>query len=153
VEVVHGRLPSLEVQAAVERFRASEAEILLGTTVVEVGLDVPNIQHMAILQAGKLGWASLHQLRGRLARGPQAPRAECVLFCEENSLERLQKLESCADGFQVAALDLHERGPGSLRGEHQHGKGDFQVFNPLEDVDLVDALRRPVVREWLLGEG
>ncbi|MCH2112451.1 MAG: DEAD/DEAH box helicase, partial [Planctomycetes bacterium] len=64
VEVVHGRLPSLEVQAAVERFRASEAQILLGTTVVEVGLDVPNIQHMAILQAGKLGWASLHQLRG-----------------------------------------------------------------------------------------
>jgi ATP-dependent DNA helicase RecG len=147
--VIHGRLPGAEIQSRVADFRAGQAQVLLGTSVVEVGLDIPAIPWMAVLQAQRFGLASLHQLRGRLARGPQADKGTCILFGEEKSLPRLQKLETCADGFAVSELDLAQRGPGAFSGTRQHGRSDFQIFSPELDADLVEALRHPEVRIWL----
>ena len=152
VEVVHGRMAGAEVAAAVARFANGASRVLLGTTIVEVGLDVPSVPLMAVLDAQRLGLASLHQLRGRLARGADAGDGECWLFGESGSLERLRTLESCTDGFAVAEADLRERGPGALRGVRQHGRSDFLVFDAERDADLVEKLREPPVRAWLEAE-
>ena len=148
--VVHGRLPGEEVEAKVAQFRRREVSVLCGTTVVEVGIDVPGIEHMLLLGAERLGLASLHQLRGRLARGADSPPGHCrILVGNPDSMERLKALETCEDGFTVAALDLRERGPGTLLGTRQHGASGFSAFDPLEDDDLVQLLRREELRNWL----
>ncbi|MGB0952078.1 MAG: ATP-dependent DNA helicase RecG [Planctomycetota bacterium] len=148
--VVHGRLPGAEVEAKVAQFQRGEIQVLCGTTVVEVGIDVPGIEHMLLLGAERLGLASLHQLRGRLARGANSPAGHCrILVGNPDSMERLKALETCADGFTVAALDLRERGPGTLLGTRQHGASGFSAFDPLEDDDLVQLLRRKELRNWL----
>lgn len=152
LEVVHGRLAGCEVETAVRSFAEGRTSVLMGTTVVEVGLDVPAIPWMVVLHAQHLGLASLHQLRGRLARGPEAPPGKCWVLAEETALDRLRVLESCADGFAVAEMDFLARGPGALRGTRQHGRGDFRVFLPGEDADLLEALNHPRVSAWLKGE-
>lgn len=139
--VVHGRLRGAVVAAEVERFTLGAASVLCGTTMVEVGLDVPGVEHMLVLGAERLGLASLHQLRGRLARGPSPRTGHCRLFAPEGRATRLQLLERCTDGFQVAEADLAERGPGSLRGTRQHGASGFRLFDPGRDHDLVDLAR------------
>ncbi|MBT4029454.1 MAG: DEAD/DEAH box helicase [Planctomycetes bacterium] len=139
--VVNGRLPSEQVESRVRAFRDGAARVLLGTTVVEVGLDVPGVTLMAILSADRLGLASLHQLRGRLSRGAGAKAGSCWMLGSPDSIERLQLLETHTDGFQVAELDLRMRGAGALRGVRQSGRSDFQVFQPLKDADLVALLR------------
>ncbi len=149
VALVHGRLPGAEVEARVARFRAGDCLALLGTTVVELGLDVPAVPWMAVLGAERLGLASLHQLRGRLARGPGAPEADFLLFADPVARERLRALEEYSDGFRIAERDLALRGPGSLGGVRQHGREGFQAFDPLRDEDLLDSLRNPKVRTWL----
>lgn len=141
MEVVHGRMPGAEVDRAVRRFAAGAAAVLCGTTVVEVGLDVPAVEHMLIVGAERLGLASLHQLRGRLARGAAARAGHCRIFTAVAKIERLRLLERCQDGFQVAEADLTERGPGSLRGTRQHGMPGFRRFDPARDGDLVEAVR------------
>jgi len=141
VAVVNGRLPSEQVEARVRQFREGRAQVLLGTTIVEVGLDVPGVPLMIILSAERLGLASLHQLRGRLSRGVGAPAGTCWVFGAPESIERLKLLETHTDGFQVAELDLRMRGAGALRGFRQSGRTDFQVFQPLKDADLVALLR------------
>ena len=148
-QVVHGRLPGAGVADAVEEFREGTLQVLWGTSIVEVGLDIPDIPCMAIQQAHHFGLASLHQLRGRLARGPQAKDGQCFLFSDPNSMDRLAPLTHCTDGFSVADLDLKTRGEGQLMGTKQHGRTSFRVFDPLRDTDLVDALRRPSVEAWL----
>ncbi len=153
---VHGRLEAERVEAEVERFRRGEAVALLGTTVVEVGLDVPGVPGMVVLDAGRLGLASLHQLRGRLARGRGGGEGECWFLVrpgagEGDPLERLRFLETCADGFAVAEADLRERGPGTLRGLRQHGHLRPGAFDPLRDGDLLDLLKRPEVRAFCAG--
>ena len=147
--VVHGRLPGTETAARVEAFVRGEVTVLAGTTVVEVGLDVPGVPTMAVVGAQRLGLASLHQLRGRLSRGAGAPHGRFLVFSEPSSLERLRLLEDHRDGFQVAELDFQLRGSGSLRGTRQHGRADFQLFRPREDGDLVELLARDKVRNWL----
>lgn len=148
--LVHGRLAGERTAAIVKQFRAGELDILFGTTVVEVGLDIPAIEFMSILHAERFGLASLHQLRGRLARGKDATAGFCQVFCaKSDSFERLKMLETAADGFQVAALDLRQRGPGAMMGTRQHGKSGFQAFDPLRDDDLVSLLRRKELRNWL----
>ncbi len=146
--VVHGRLPGAEVEAAVESFRAGRHHALLGTSIVEVGLDVAAVPGMVVLGAQRFGLASLHQLRGRLARGPAAAAATCWLLGATESLARLMPLESIHDGFQVADLDLAARGPGALRGVRQHGPSGFQVFDPERDEDLVARLGDQEIRNW-----
>ena len=147
--VVHGRLPGAETAARVEAFASGDATVLAGTTVVEVGLDVPGVPTMAVVGAQRLGLASLHQLRGRLSRGKGAPPGRFLVFSEPSALERLRLLEDHRDGFQVAELDFQLRGSGSLRGTRQHGRTDFQLFRPREDGDLVELLAWDKVRNWL----
>jgi ATP-dependent DNA helicase RecG len=148
--LVHGRLPGEQTAAIVQDFRDGKLDLLFGTTVVEVGLDIPGVELMTILHAERLGLASLHQLRGRLARGKSAKAGFCQLFCANpDSFERLKYLETAADGFQVAALDLRQRGPGAMLGTRQHGKSGFQAFDPLRDDDLVGLLRHKELRNWL----
>ena len=151
--VVHGRLPGERTAAVVQQFRAGEIDILFGTTVVEVGLDIPGIEFMSILHAERFGLASLHQLRGRLARGAGAQAGFCQIFCANlESFERLKTLETAVDGFQVAALDLQQRGPGAMLGTRQHGKSGFQAFDPQRDDDLVCLLKRQELRNWLANQ-
>ena len=148
--LVHGRLAGEQTAAIVRDFRDRKLDLLFGTTVVEVGLDIPGVEFMTILHAERLGLASLHQLRGRLARGNGAKEGFCQLFCANpDSFERLKYLETAADGFQVAALDLRQRGPGAMLGTRQHGKAGFQAFDPLRDDDLVALLRLKELRNWL----
>jgi ATP-dependent DNA helicase RecG len=139
--LVHGRLRGAAVAAEVERFTNGEAHVLCGTTVVEVGLDLPGVEHMMVCGAERLGLASLHQLRGRLARGPALRAGRCMLFAPPEKSHRLRLLEACSDGFQVAEADLAERGPGSLRGTRQHGASGFRLFDPGRDHDLVELVR------------
>ncbi len=148
-EVVNGRMPGAQVQAAVDRFRTRQAQILLGTTVVEVGLDIEDIPLMAVINAQRLGLASLHQLRGRLARGPKAKQGTCYLFAPNESQSRMDILAQHSDGFAIAAADLAERGPGALQGLRQHGRSDFRLFNPSTDQQMVLALNSSEVRTWL----
>lgn len=153
VGVVHGRLPGAEIEKQVQAFAAGRLHALAGTTVVEVGLDVSDVPQMAVFGAERLGLASLHQLRGRLARGMGARPARCEIFADPEAVPRLQVLESCVDGFQVAETDLRQRGPGVLRGLAQSGHGGFHVFDPIRDSDLVDALRSQEIRNWLEDAG
>ncbi|HEX9795299.1 MAG TPA: DEAD/DEAH box helicase [Planctomycetota bacterium] len=148
-ETVHGRLPGAEIEAAVTRFRSGAARVLFGTTVVEVGLDVAAVECMLVLDAHRLGLASLHQLRGRLARGVDAGVGHCLLLADPAAHGRLQVLVECADGFAIAAADLRTRGPGALRGTRQHGRTDFRAFDPERDAAMMTALRAPQVRLWL----
>lgn len=151
--IVHGRMPGAEVEQAVEDFRNGKSKVLFGTTVVEVGIDVAGVEHMFLLGAERLGLASIHQLRGRLARGPESPNGECRIFsASEGSQERLLAMETCDDGFAVAALDLRERGPGTLVGTRQHGASGFSAFDPLRDGDLVQQLGSKELRNWLADQ-
>ncbi len=145
METVHGRMKGAEIARAVRRFSRRASALLCGTTVVEVGLDVPGVEHMLVVGAERLGLASLHQLRGRLARGTGAGPGRCQIFAEAGALARLRFLEHCSDGFRVAEADLAARGPGSLSGLRQHGVPGFRLFESARDGDLVDLLRR---KEW-----
>ena len=153
VGAVHGRMPGAEIEAQVRGLAEGRLHALAGTTVVEVGLDVADVPQMAIFGAERLGLASLHQLRGRLARGLDARPAHCEIFAAGDACERLKVLEECRDGFQVAETDLRQRGPGLLRGLAQSGHGGFRVFDPVKDADLVEALRREEIRNWLRDGG
>ncbi len=151
--VVHGRMSSAEIQSVVAAFQKGDLRALIGTTVVEVGLDVAGVEFMAVLGAERLGLASLHQLRGRLARGLGAPDGECRVFAADEAHPRLAILEAKADGFAVAEADLERRGPGALRGLRQHGSGGFLLFDPRRDEDLVVAMQSREARHWLDSEG
>jgi ATP-dependent DNA helicase RecG len=139
--LAHGRLDSEQVKTAVDDFRNKQTQILFGTTIVEVGIDIPNVQHLLVLDAQRLGLSSLHQLRGRLARGENASTAYCQLFTDnDESQQRLAVLETCDNGFEVAAADLKHRGPGAMLGTQQSGHGGFQSFDPVADSDLVQLI-------------
>ncbi|MBC5800712.1 MAG: ATP-dependent DNA helicase RecG [Candidatus Eremiobacteraeota bacterium] len=125
VELLHGRLPSRQKDAVMSRFARHEADVLLATTVVEVGVDVPNASVMVILDAHRYGLAQLHQLRGRVGRG--VARSYCVLIApaERAAVERLDILAQTADGFIIAEEDLRLRGEGEFSGTAQAGGGDL----------------------------
>jgi ATP-dependent DNA helicase RecG len=144
VGLLHGRLKSEEKEAVIESFRRGEISILVSTTVIEVGVDVPNATMMVIEHADRFGLAQLHQLRGRVGRGGE--RSFCVLVAprkmSEEANERLTTLVRTTNGFEIAEVDLRLRGPGELFGTRQHGDMGFQVANPLRDFDLLEAARR-----------
>ena len=117
IELVHGRMKSADKDAALERFRAGEADILVSTTVIEVGVNVPNATVMVIENAERFGLAQLHQLRGRVGRGTE--ESWCFLMAEPNT--RLKFLCSTTDGFKIAQKDMELRGPGELFGTRQSG--------------------------------
>jgi ATP-dependent DNA helicase RecG len=143
VGLLHGRLKSEEKEAVIESFRRGEFSILVSTTVIEVGVDVPNATLMVIEHADRFGLAQLHQLRGRVGRG--AERSFCVLVAprkmSEEANERLTTMVRTNNGFEIAEVDLRLRGPGELFGTRQHGEAGFHVANPLRDFDLLETAR------------
>jgi ATP-dependent DNA helicase RecG len=127
--VVHGRLPAAERDAAMRAFAAGDVQLLLATTVVEVGVDVPNASLMVIENAERFGLAQLHQLRGRVGRGARG--STCVLLagagCSPEARERLEIVAATADGFRIAEEDLRLRGPGEITGARQWGRPELRV--------------------------
>ena len=117
VSIVHGRMKAAEKDARLEAFRVGETDILVSTTVVEVGVNVPNASVMVIENAERFGLAQLHQLRGRVGRGKY--ESWCFLVAEPT--ERLRLLTQTTDGFRIAEKDMELRGPGEMFGERQSG--------------------------------
>lgn len=144
--LVHGRMSAAEKDAALDAFRRNEARVLVATTVIEVGVNIPNASIMVIENAERFGLAQLHQLRGRVGRGGQ--QSWCFLTCAKaapESLSRLKVMTQTTDGFKVAQADLDNRGPGEFLGTRQSGLIDLHVVQSLKDVKLlaeVDAAVR-----------
>ncbi len=139
IELVHGRVPSIERARRLERFRRGESKVLVATTVIEVGVDVPAATVMIIENAERLGLAQLHQLRGRVGRGPK--ESWCLLFGKDSARERLTLLERTSDGFEIAEEDLRRRGMGDLAGRRQAGESLEGLVDPEGDLDLLFAAR------------
>ena len=150
VELLHGRLEGPEQQAALARFRAGESQVLVATTVVEVGVDVANATLMIVLGAERFGLSQLHQLRGRVGRG--AKQGRCLLVAGPNpgdlAQQRLAVLAKTSDGREIAEADLHLRGPGEALGAHQSGLPPFRVARWERDAELVPRLRE-IIAGWL----
>jgi ATP-dependent DNA helicase RecG len=144
VGLLHGRMKSEEKESMMEKFRAGELQILVSTTVIEVGVDVPNATVMVIEHADRFGLAQLHQLRGRIGRGSE--KSLCILVAPKNlagdGLERLQTMVRTSNGFEIAEVDLKLRGPGEFFGTRQHGVMGFSVANPLRDREFLELARR-----------
>jgi ATP-dependent DNA helicase RecG len=144
VGLLHGRLSSEEKEDVMQRFRRNEIQILVATTVVEVGVDVPNATVMVIEHAERFGLAQLHQLRGRIGRGAQ--KSYCILVAQrrlsEDGLERLKTMVRTNNGFEIAETDLQLRGPGEFFGTKQSGELGFHVANPLRDRELLELARK-----------
>src|SRR5690606_1198688 len=127
--VVHGRQPALKQAETMARFREGELKVVLATSVVEVGVDVPRAAVMVIEGADRFGLAQLHQLRGRVGRG--GGQAYCFLIADpttDAAKRRLQLMRTCGDGFALAQADLELRGPGELLGLRQSGLPDLPVL-------------------------
>ncbi len=142
VGLLHGQLKTSAKEAAMDAFRRGEVDVLVSTTVIEVGVDVPNATIMVVEDANRFGLSQLHQLRGRVGRGGE--QSYCVLVSgaqSEDARERLDALVASSDGFKIAETDLQLRGPGELAGTKQHGNLDFKVADLLMDGVLLEAAR------------
>ena len=144
VELLHGRLHPDQKEDVMRRFQKGEVDILVSTTVIEVGVDVANATAMVIEHAERFGLAQLHQLRGRIGRG--AAKSFCILMTggkiSEDGERRLDAMVRTTDGFQIAELDLELRGPGEFFGTRQAGLPSFQVANLIRDRQLLEAAKR-----------
>jgi ATP-dependent DNA helicase RecG len=156
-----------EKAAVMADFKSAELDLIVATTVIEVGVDVPNASLMIIENAERLGLAQLHQLRGRVGRGSQ--QSFCVLLYQtplsRNGRERLAALRDSNDGFVIAEQDLALRGPGEVLGTRQTGLMSFKIADLQRDDDLLDAVReqaqhiienhpnnvKPLIQRWLSG--
>lgn len=152
VGLVHGRMKAAEKQAAMRAFKAAETHLLVATTVIEVGVDVPNASLMIIENAERLGLAQLHQLRGRVGRGAAA--SSCVLMYQSPlsamARQRLETMRQTNDGFVIAEKDLELRGPGELLGTRQTGLAAFRIADLARDAALLPAVH--ALAERLLQE-
>ena len=152
VGLVHGRLKPKDKQAVMDAFKAGELAVLVATTVIEVGVDVPNASLMVIENAERLGLAQLHQLRGRVGRGAVA--SNCVLLYQPPlgrlARERLEVMRETNDGFRIAEKDLELRGPGEVLGTRQTGQLSFRIADLSRDAHLLPAVQQ--VGERLLAE-
>jgi len=165
IGLIHGRLKPAEKNAVVDAFKAGELDLLVATTVIEVGVDVPAASLMVIENPERLGLAQLHQLRGRVGRGGIA--SHCVLLystpLSRQARERLGILRETNDGFRIAERDLELRGPGEVLGTRQTGELQLRIADPLRDAGLLPAVKRaaealatdqpravaPLIRRWL----
>jgi ATP-dependent DNA helicase RecG len=146
VALLHGRIPAEERDAIMRRFRDGEIDVLVATTVIEVGIDVPNATVMLIEHPERFGLSQLHQLRGRVGRG--AEQSYCILLGDvgQETAERLQIFVGTDDGFEIARADLRLRGMGDLFGERQHGLPAFRIADPLRDEELNELARQAADR-------
>lgn len=144
IGLVHGRMKAQEKQAVMQAFKKGEVQLLVATTVIEVGVDVPNASLMIIENPERLGLAQLHQLRGRVGRGAVA--SHCVLLYKtplsKTAQKRLQVLRDSNDGFVIAQQDLEIRGPGELLGTRQTGSAEFKVADLLRDQAMIPDVQR-----------
>jgi ATP-dependent DNA helicase RecG len=139
VALIHGQMTARHKQEAMRAFAGGSADVLVATSVIEVGIDVPNATVMLIEAAERYGISQLHQLRGRIGRGEHA--SVCILFGDP-TLPRLRAIASERDGFRLAEVDLELRGAGDVLGTRQHGLPQFRVARIPEDVALVEAAKR-----------
>jgi ATP-dependent DNA helicase RecG len=144
VGLLHGRLSSEEKEGVMQRFRRNEVQILVATTVVEVGVDVPNATLMVIEHAERFGLSQLHQLRGRIGRGAQ--KSHCILVAPRrltnDGRARLETMVRTNNGFEIAETDLQLRGPGEFFGTRQSGEMGFHIASPLRDRELLELARK-----------
>jgi ATP-dependent DNA helicase RecG len=140
VGLVHGRLKNDERDAVMRRFRSGEVNALVATTVIEVGIDVPNATTMVIDHPERFGLAQLHQLRGRVGRGSDA--SHCILLSPGRTPPRLKAFAATTDGFEIAELDLAERGMGELIGARQAGAFEVRHARLPEDADLLERAKK-----------
>jgi ATP-dependent DNA helicase RecG len=144
VGLLHGRLKNDEKDAVMDRFRRGQLQILVATTVIEVGVDVPNATVMVIEHADRFGLAQLHQLRGRIGRGTE--KSHCILIAPKSitgeARERIEAMVATSNGFEIAERDLKQRGPGEFFGTRQHGDAAFAFAQPLRDHELLELARR-----------
>lgn len=148
IGLIHGRIPRQEREAIMSSFMAGEIDMLVATTVIEVGIDVPNASLMLIVHAERFGLAQLHQLRGRIGRGEY--ESHCLLLAyaplSEEAKRRLKAMESTSDGFRIAEEDLAIRGPGDFFGTRQSGMPDMKVANIIRDIELLATARKESFR-------
>ena len=165
IGLVHGRMPPADKDTAMAAFKEARIDVLVATTVIEVGVDVPNASLMIIENAERLGLAQLHQLRGRVGRGAQ--RSACVMMYHgpltETAHARLEVLRATTDGFEIAQRDLEIRGPGELLGTRQTGLAQLRIADLARDLPLLPGIERaacellaahesriaPLIRRWI----
>ena len=141
--LIHGRLDEGRKKRIMSDFKNKKIDVLIATTIIEVGIDVPNASIMVIENAERFGLSQLHQLRGRIGRGKDA--SFCVLVSDANTEDARQRLEAISkieDGFEIAQEDLNIRGPGELFGKQQHGAPILALGNVISDVDLLEEVRK-----------
>jgi ATP-dependent DNA helicase RecG len=146
VGLLHGKMTPDEKEQAMARFKQGETNILVSTTVIEVGVDVPNATVMVIEQAERFGLAQLHQLRGRVGRG--AHQSYCILVTGklgETARERIRTLVESTDGFYIAEMDMKLRGPGEFFGTRQSGLPSLRVANIIRDGEILEIARTEAV--------
>ena len=140
VELLHGGLPSSEKQQVMQRFHDNETQVLVATTVIEVGVDVPNATVMIVEDADRFGLSQLHQLRGRVGRGEKPAWVFLVSASKQDvALERLRAMETCDDGFELARIDLSLRREGDILGNRQSGASVLKLVNVVRDGGLIEA--------------
>lgn len=143
VGVLHGQLPSREKEAMMDAFRTGTLDVLIATSIIEVGIDVPNATVMAIQHAERFGLSTLHQLRGRVGRGTGA--SQCLLIAQAQSADARKRIEimtHISDGFRLSEEDLQLRGPGEVMGVMQHGLPEFRIGNLAKDAHLIQQARQ-----------
>jgi ATP-dependent DNA helicase RecG len=167
IGLIHGRLPTVERDAVMRRFEQADLDLLVATSVIEVGVDVPNARLMIIENAERLGLAQLHQMRGRVGRG--AGKSACVLLyrapLSAAARARLRAVRETNDGFAIAARDLELRGPGEVLGTRQTGLLSLRIADLVRDQAMLPAVQRcaskmlrlhrdrvdPLIERWVGG--
>jgi ATP-dependent DNA helicase RecG len=142
IGLLHGRMSAQEKEAIMRAFKEGTVEALVSTTVIEVGVDVPNATLMVIYDADRFGLSQLHQLRGRVGRGEH--QSFCVLIADpktEVGKERMKAMTETTDGFEIARRDLELRGPGDFFGTKQSGLPEFRIADMMVDFEIMEQVR------------
>lgn len=155
VEYVHGKMKAIQKQEVMDRYAKAETQILVATTVIEVGINVPNSTIILIENAERFGLAQLHQLRGRVGRGKE--KSYCILVTDSRSRltkERMKIMQQTNDGFRLSEVDLDLRGPGDFFGTRQHGLPEMKIANLYKDMEIVkeaqEAAKKLIERDFML---